>query len=408
MSVKRSSSHRRRPPARARLRNVLVDLLGRVAGRARRRRPPARLRRVLIIRPDHMGDFLFATPALEQWAEQAGRDIHTTLAVGPWNAELAAHGPAVDRIITVPFPGFTRAGRQSLLAPYRLLLRLGREWRAEGFDMAIILRFDHWWAGLLTLFAGIPIRLGYDTYPLRACLTHPVPYTGEAHEVERNMALIQNALQLAGRTPIAAPGSRPALIYHITDAEREGLRAKLLEMGIPPRRPMAVIHPTAGAPVKEWPAEYFARVGDELTRRHGASVVISGGPDDVSEAWRVAALMREEARVMAGRTTLPELAVLLAEADLVIGADSGPLHLAVAVGTPTLHLHGPADPALFGPWSSEPSRHRVIMSAYHCAPCNHLDSPRRSLEASACMRAIPPEDVLTTAAEILRETYAGA
>jgi len=92
---------------------------------------------------------------------------------------------------------------------------------------------------------------------------------------------------------------------------------------------------------------------------------------------------------------------LLHRADLALGPDSGPLHLAVAVGTPTVHLYGPADPALFGPWG-DPARHRAIMSAWTCAPCGQFDWP--DIAAHGCVRDIPMEQVWAAAQQLLSKT----
>ncbi len=158
--------------------------------------------------------------------------------------------------------------------------------------------------------------------------------------------------------------------------------------------------------MKEWPAERFAQVGDALVREAGAGVLITGAQSDISQAWKVAALMHEEALVVAGRTTLGQLAALLAESDLVIGADSGPLHLAVAVGTPSIHLFGPSDPDLFGPWSVRPAEHVVIRTDWPCAPCRRLDFSPRELPAHRCLEAISAEAVLRAAEDLLQRRLA--
>jgi heptosyltransferase-2/heptosyltransferase-3 len=390
-----------RPSSRERWRAGLLWLFRRlsapIVGRPRR---PSSIQRALIIRPDHLGDVLFAAPALERWRETTAGRIETTLSVGPWSREAAEHGPPVGDIEVFPYPGFTRAPKGPPWAPYVLLWREARRLRRRRYDLAVILRFDHWWAGLLCYLAGIPLRLGYDTMPLRHFLTHAVPYAGVQHEAQRNLALIEQALTLAG-LPIGRPDDFPRLIFRLTEEEREAARRLLAGRRLDDGRPLVVLHPSAGAPVKEWPAERFAEVGDALARQFGAHILITGARSDISQAWKVAARMREEAVVTAGRTTLGQLAALLAESDLVIGADSGPLHLAVAVGTPTIHLFGPADPVLFGPWSDRPAEHVVIRAHCPCAPCNRLDFPREELPRHRCMETISTAEVLRAAEELL-------
>jgi len=153
--------------------------------------------------------------------------------------------------------------------------------------------------------------------------------------------------------------------------------------------------PGAGAPVKLWRPEAFAQVGDELARRHGARVVITGTAGERPLAEEIAGRMRQPALVAAGETTLGQLAALLGRCRVVVGVDSGPMHLAVAQGVPTVHLFGPVDPALFGPWG-DPERHRVVIlePRLPCMFCNRLDYRVEELSAHPCVRDISGEAVL--------------
>ncbi len=359
------------------------------------------VRRVLLIRPDHLGDFLFATPALERWRCGAPPGIETVLSIGPWNAELAAHGPLPAGVETYAYPGFARQPKEHLWSPYVALLAQAAYLRQQHFDVAVLLRFDHWWGGLLAYLAGIPLRVGYAVEPLRGFLTDPVPYVGKAHEVERNLALVERVLALCGQGTQDCSRLAPRLIYHIEPAEQQAVARLLADRRITPERPLIALHPGAGAPVKFWPAERFAALADALNRRYGAQILLTGGPAELPLAWRVAAGARAQTHILAGRTDLPTLAALLASCDLVIGADSGPLHLATAVGAPTVHLYGPSDPALFGPWSARPALHRVVLADCACAPCDRLEYAPAELARHDCMASISVERVLAVAEELL-------
>ncbi|MBC7262627.1 MAG: glycosyltransferase family 9 protein [Chloroflexi bacterium] len=186
------------------------------------------------------------------------------------------------------------------------------------------------------------------------------------------------------------------------EEERAFAHDYLVQHGVGGDDILVTIHPGAGAAVKLWPAERYAQVADALAQEKSARVIITGSRDELGLAWSVAAAMRSDPIVAAGRTTLGQLAALFARCHLVIGSDSGPLHLAVAVGAPTLHLYGPVDPKLFGPWSpgAEPW-HRVIVSPMHCVPCNKLDYAAEELTAHPCMSYIPVEEVLQAARDLL-------
>ena len=103
---------------------------------------------------------------------------------------------------------------------------------------------------------------------------------------------------------------------------------------------------------------------------------------------------------MAGRTDLGTLAAVYRRCELVGGPDSGPLHLAVAAGTPTIHLYGPVDQRTFGPWG-DPQRHVVVTSDWPCIACNRLDWPDAALAEHGCVRDIAVEDVIAAAARLL-------
>ncbi len=92
---------------------------------------------------------------------------------------------------------------------------------------------------------------------------------------------------------------------------------------------------------------------------------------------------------------------MLARCTLVLGSDSGPLHLAVAVDTPTVHLYGPVSAAKFGPWG-DPTRHAVLATGWPCAPCNRLDWPPAILPQHACLANITPDEVTRCAVDVLQ------
>src|SRR6266567_723180 len=134
-------------------------------------RPP---RRVLLLRPDHIGDVLLTAPAIAL-LRAALPDARLTYLVGPWSAAAARRGPCVDEVRTLVFPGFTRHRTANFLSPYALLLREAQRLRHEHFDLAIVLRPDHWWGALLVLAAGIPIRVGGRTPETIPLLTSAYP-----------------------------------------------------------------------------------------------------------------------------------------------------------------------------------------------------------------------------------------
>jgi ADP-heptose:LPS heptosyltransferase len=136
-----------------------------------------------------------------------------------------------------------------------------------------------------------------------------------------------------------------------------------------------------------------------LARETGAAILLTGSEAERPLCVEVASGMEMGARVMAGETTLEQLAAIFGECRLVLGLDSGPLHLAVAMGTPTVHLYGPVDVAMFGPWGS-PDRHKVVRSGWPCIPCNRLDYPPSELDNHPCVKEISVDTVVTAALQV--------
>jgi heptosyltransferase-2/heptosyltransferase-3 len=131
-------------------------------------------------------------------------------------------------------------------------------------------------------------------------------------------------------------------------------------------------------------------------QRENARVVLTGGPEEEALVAAVAACMPEAPLALAGRTSVGQLAALLRRADLVLGVDSGPLHLAAAQGAPTIHLYGPGDAGRFGPWG-DPHRHVVVREELWCSPCGVFSACPRGLELPECMDRIAVARVIAAA-----------
>ncbi|MBC8447913.1 MAG: glycosyltransferase family 9 protein [Chloroflexi bacterium] len=400
------------PPrtSRQRLRLAFLRAVG-VALRSLASGSPSRIPRppsLLLIRPDHLGDLLFLTPAL-RWLRERLPEAHITLLVGPWGREIMQRNPHVDEVITCSFPGFTRQPKRSLLAPYRLLLQEARKLRRQRFDLSLVMRFDHWWGALLAAAAGIPYRLGYAVPEVRPFLTQAVPYVAGRHEVEQNLRFTfyvsRITSQVAGlRSQVSAvepiSWTTHPLEFAPAREEEAWVEEWLLAHGAVPDRPLVAIHPGAGATVKLWEDEKWAAVADALAERREAQILLTGSADELDLVWAVAARTRVDPLMAAGETTLGQLAALYRRCRLVIGPDCGPLHLAVAVGTPSVHLYGPVDAGAFGPWGN-PFRHRVLLSDWPCVPCNRLDFAAEELPAHPCVRDIGVQQVLAEAESLL-------
>ncbi len=337
----------------------------------------------LLIRPDHLGDVLLTTPAIRA-LRQAQPGSKLIALAGPWSAEALAAYEEISLVLTLPFPGFTRKPKESLATPYLMAMQWARKVRQLRIETALILRPDHWWGAMLAYTAGIPRRIGYDLPDVRPFLTEHIPFR-PGHTVMHSMRLVER-----WTGPIASEDIDYR--FPVVEADRQYIASLLNGAQVPADRPMIVIHPGAGAPLKRWQPENWAIVADRLSERLRATIVFTGSDLEHTQIWKVMDQMRHKAVSLAGETNIAQLAALFERAAVVLGADSGPLHLAVASGAPTVHLYGPADPAEFGPWG-DPARQVVITSNIGCRPCRILDWPGDSPNNHPCIRDIRPQQV---------------
>jgi lipopolysaccharide heptosyltransferase II len=379
---------------RARLRTLMLRAIARVSAPFAARSPsdgPQAVRRVLLIRPDHIGDVLFATPAIRALRASLP-EAHIDCMVGPWAREIVQDNPHLDEVLTCPFPGFARRPKKHLLDPYLVLWSYAPRLRNQRYDLALILRFDHWWGAMLALWAGVPERIGYAVPETAPFLSQALPYASGRHEVEQNMSLIEAVTGVR----VVDPGP-----LEFTPSPEAARSAEMLLAEKDPRQGYLCLHPGSGAPVKLWRPEAFAQVANDLAERYDLQVVITGSAGEQPLVNSIVDRMEREPLVIAGQTSLSELAALMARCTLVLGVDSGPLHLAVSQGVPTVHLYGPVDHHAFGPWG-DPGKHLVVVSEKSCIPCNRLDYPAHELEEHDCVRSITAESVLKAAETLLK------
>lgn len=373
-----------RPAPKHRLRRGLLALAGRVPIPLL---PTHNRNRILLIRPDHLGDVLLTTPAIYALREvNPYTEIHAL--VGPWSADAIAAYPEIDLVLTLAFPGFSREPKENWRSPYQLALQTAQHLRRIGYSSAIIMRPDHWWGALVARLAGIPERIGYQHPEVAPFLTQAVEPRQE-HAVQQSLYLVEHW---------TGPVAPEKIVYRFpVDPVSEGYaNGYLQEWGIEPGQPIICIHPGTGTWVKHWREDKWADVADTLAEQLDAAVVFTGGAHELRLTRRIAGQMRHPVCIMAGDTRISQLAAVFKRAKVVLGPDSGPLHLAAAVGTPTVPLFGPADPLEFGPWGP-PQKHYVLASDIGCRPCRVLDWGADDPEFHPCVREITVARVLDAA-----------
>ncbi|RRR78376.1 MAG: glycosyltransferase family 9 protein [Candidatus Viridilinea halotolerans] len=348
---------------------------------------------MLLLKPDHLGDLLLATPALAALRE-ATPQAHITGLVGPWAAQIWQANPHLDALTTLPFPGFTRSTKaRRSLRPYAMLFHYGLLLRRRRYDAALLLRDDHWWGALLVRAAGIPQRIGHAHPRCAPHLTTAIHYAPREHVTRQALAVVG---AFTGKPLAANPVGTPPLHFQ-PNAHDVAWASQWCAEERPSGTRLVIIHPGTGGACKHWLPQHWASVADQLAAQPTTRLLLTGGPGEEPLVASIAHLMQQPALRLAGQTSVGQLGALLGQASLVLGVDSGPLHLAVSQGVPTCHLYGPSDHLRFGPWG-DAQRHRVIRANLACSPCGVFAACPRATSGPECMTAITPAQVLAALA----------
>lgn len=371
-------------------------------------------RRVLVRGVNWLGDAVMTTPALLRLRERFP-EAHIALLTPAKLAELWQQHPALDEVIT--------------FAPGESPLAVARRLRAGDFDTALVLPNSPR-AALEVWLARIPQRIGYARPWRSGLLTHAVPErtghvrmrkrsvreikrlaTTEAAPVEAAKALGNSAF----RTPhsainasahqihdylhlAAALGANPQPLSPLLRVGEEEVAAAKARFGLEAeQRPLLALN--AGAeygPAKRWPAERFVAAAREIQRRTGCVWLIVGGPAETAMAGQIASGVgapESAVRNLAGHTSLRELMALLGAVRGLLTNDTGPMHVAAALGTPVVALFGSTAPELTGPGLPGDPRHRLLCARVRCAPCFRRACPidfrcMKSLEVQAVVAAV--------------------
>lgn len=376
------------PSARRRLRHGLCKLMAALPIVQQK----ATTQRLLIIRPDHLGDVLLTTPAI-QLIKRRFPDIEIHVLCGPWSADLLANYQEIDLVLTLDFPGFRRQPGTSARNPYLQMLESSRMLRSIGYGSAIIMRPDHWWGAMLAHFSGIPERLGYDVSDVSPFLTKRLRHQRQ-HAVEQNIRLAQLWLECSNIGDIE-------LEFPLEPADMAFVDRMLADWRIGSSTPIICIHAGSGASSKLWENEKWAAVADTLTTQFEAAIVLTGTSNEKSLIDDIVANMKEHSFVIAGATSVGQLAALFRRSKLVLGTDNGAMHLAAAVRTPTVTLFGPADPLEFAPWGDR-RLHAIVTSSIGCRPCRILDWRDDNAELHPCVREISINQLLRASREVAK------
>ena len=347
--------------------------------------------RVLAVRLDALGDVLMTGPAVRALAEgRPGRRV--TLLTSPAGAAAADLLPGLDGVIVYDAPWMKATAPRASPAPdLAVIERL----RAGRFDAAIVFTVysqNPLPAALTLMLAGIPLRLAHcreNPYQLLSDWVPEVePAGGARHEVRRQ-------LDLVATVGCHTADERMRVVVPPGAAER--VRVRLAGLGLRNGGRWVLVHPGASAPSRRYPPELFAAACRELVTDHGVRVAFTGARDEVPLVEGIRDRMGAASESLAGHLDLPELAALVAAAPVLISNNTGPVHLASAVGTPVVDLYALTNPQ-HTPWMVP---HRVLNHDVPCKWCYRSICPMGHHD---CLRKVPPAAVVGAALGLLGES----
>jgi lipopolysaccharide heptosyltransferase II len=348
-------------------------------------------RNILCVRLDTLGDVLMTSPAIRALRDSLA-GCRTVLLTSPAGAEAARMIPEVDQVRVYESPWMkATTTRLTASAEFNEINWL----RSQGFDAAVIFTVysqSPLPAAMLCYLAGIPLRLAHcreNPYQLLTDWAPELePHQLLRHEVRRQLDLVET---------IGCRTNDLRLSLAVSKEARAHAHKLLRRRGIRPEHPFVVVHPGASAASRRYPPAAFANVVKQLTGEHHLQVVITGQAherDLANEVLNQSSLTRTS---LAGELDLQQLAAVLEAAAMLLSNNTGPVHVAAAVGTPVVDLYALTNPQ-HTPWQV-PSR---VLS--HDVPCKYCYKSVCPQEHGHCLSLIPPQSVTQAVLDLLAET----
>ena len=346
----------------------------------------AEAQRILLLRLERIGDLVMALEAIRD-VRALAPSAQIDLVVGSWNAPLAGAVPSVDRVETLDARWLARES-EGLGMP--ALLQTAWHWRARRYDLAINFEPDIR-SNLVAAAVGAARTAGWASGGGGPVLDVAIDYDASAHTADNARRLVRSVFE---RTP---PESAQALLA-IPDASAAAA-ATLVRPAL--GRPLIGVHVNGGRAIKQWPPERFAEVAARLADVHGAAIVATGAPGDRALVSRLQAALAPRLVLDASAADgLLVSAALLSRLDVLVTGDTGPMHLASAVGTPVVAVFGPSDPARYAPRGPFD---QVVRIDLPCSPCNRIRRPPERCVGHTpdCLAGVASELVIAAALSAL-------
>jgi heptosyltransferase-2 len=308
-----------------------------------------------------VGDAVMTIPALRQ-LRRVFPDAEITLHTRSWARGIFQDADFIDKIL--PF--------ESESSNLKTVVSQAKIWGENDFDLAVVLP-NSFQSALIAKLGKAKRRIGYATDKRSILLTDalPVPaWKDERHEIFYYLNIIAEIeKKFFGKTKVWQSDPQ----FNLTVSEKSKTQAQrfLSENGINlSKKIIAFAAGSTNSRAKRWQTESFARLNDKISAELNANVILIGSPDELDVSLEVAEKSNIKPIILTGKTTLAEATAILSVCDLLISNDTGPAHIAAALGTKTLVIFGPTNPTTTQPWNSE-----IVYKNVECSPCMLRDCP---------------------------------
>jgi len=342
------------------------------------------MKRILIVRTDRLGDVVLSTPIIKA-VRSAYPKSFISMMVAPHARDIVEGNPNLNSVVQ-----FDKKKDKGFFGTLRISVRL----RRMKIDTVLVLH-PTVRVHLIMWLAGIKKRVGYDR-KWGFLLTDKAPHKkelGEKHEIEYSFDI----LNLAG---IKTNGHRH-LFVPVKPRDKKSLDTILDANGFGIKKDLVVIHPGASCPSKRWSSDKFARVADEVIKRFNKKVIIVAGDTDLIFGRTMRDYMQSDALDLSGDLSVGELIALMSRARLLISNDSGPVHIAAALGVPCVVIFGRKQAGLsFKRWGPVGKNDAILHRDVGCIEClAHMCK-----KGFKCLAAVEPEEVIEAAGRLLHVT----
>jgi len=350
--------------------------------------------RILIIKPSSLGDVAHALPVLNGLRQRYPHArISWLIATGC--RELLEGHPQIDELIPFDRKRYGQIGRSIRVTGEFMEFVAGL--RERRFDLVIDLQ-GLFRSGFLAWASGAPTRIGFARAREFAWMFYSdriSPGDPDEHAVVRYYRV----------APMLGFEDVPIEFrLHVPPEARANAGSLLADAGVGPGEPFALVTPGARWETKVWPARKIAAVCEHLYRVRGLKIVLAGGPGEMPDCRAVAAAADVPSGNLCGRTSLRDLIALIDASSILISNESGPMHVAVALGRPVAGVVGPTNPRRNGPFSANS---RIVRHPLPCSPC-YLKKLSQCRHEHACMRGVEAAEVIEAVEALLERPLRAA